>query len=188
MEVSPRTVFRRCRHRAVDRLDEIAELIGTTVAALLDGQGKPIVGISPARLDGWRWEPAADGPEMVVVPCGHFWKPSGWIEIDDLIATHPAVDRWWLLLGSGEIIETDAVAQSYINGVPLVLHPAPLDWVRAQCQGSVIIDWHLNPFTALRLGELPAGAVVTDDPEALADRCREVVAAALAAIAAPAAT
>ncbi|MCB9947108.1 MAG: hypothetical protein H6842_04680 [Rhodospirillaceae bacterium] len=178
-DFSPTTVFRRSRVGVPEAtMQRLHQHCGIAPATLRDGHGDLIVGKVHARLDNWRWEPAADGEGMLIVPCGWFWRPAGWVEIDDVVAFSPdRPDDWRLLTGGAVLLERDAVVEALRTGGPLVIHSTPLDWLRAGCTGTCIVDWSLNPYAELHLDRMAPGQIQCADAETMLDlwgRCRQI--------------
>ena len=50
--------------------------------------------------------------------------------------------RWWLRVGAGVILGSYWAEKADWLGEPLYLFGNPLSWLKAECQGAVILDWN----------------------------------------------
>lgn len=72
-------------------------------------------------------------------------------ELIDLVAfrsSNPA--DWMLRTGLGWSLGMDRGLEPYTWGTPPTLHETPLDWLRADCQGLVILDWSAPEIHSLK--------------------------------------
>lgn len=78
----------------------------------------------------------------------------------DLLAFEPRDPRGWLLrTGNGQALGEDRISDAIASmGWPdpptLVLHPNPLEWLKADCRGACVVD-DFSPDICARLRELP---------------------------------
>jgi hypothetical protein len=62
-------------------------------------------------------------------------------ELVDLLAWFPdAPARWWTRFGLAVFAGEEAVERAALFGKTLRLHETPLDWLRADCAGAVVLD------------------------------------------------
>lgn len=77
------------------------------------------------------------------------------MEVIDLVAFRPDTPRsFWSYTGAGMMLGADALDRAQHYSEPLAVHESPLDWLRAGCDGIVILDW--KHYWPAYLGGLPA--------------------------------
>ena len=112
-------------------------------------------GIGRAKFHGNLWEPDPDGREVFIIGvCDHPQEP-----LTDLVAfqmTNPS--RWWLRLGQGVILGQHNARLALFKEEPVFVDSSPLNWVRNDCQGCVVLDW-----TADLLLHLPGERILAAD-------------------------
>ncbi len=120
---------------------------------------RPLIGVGRivTHSDGL-FEFHDDGEVALVVPEGEPESP-GWAVVPDLIAFKPSEPgRWWLRRGQVDLLGAYNMAPWKLS--PTTIHETPLSWLRAGADGICIVDWGLDPATAL----LPAGDLVAETP------------------------
>jgi hypothetical protein len=70
-------------------------------------------------------QPVAEGEELVDLVAWRVGSPM----------------RWGLVTGLGWLLNADACFASRWDGDRLSLHATPLDWLRADADGGVVLDW-----------------------------------------------
>lgn len=146
---------------------------GVPIDHLLDGAPPPRFGFATIRVDATgTWFPAETGRRCAILPDPPLpdmdspdWPPA---ELADLIAFPP--DRpgeWWTRTGSA-ILNAEEVDRCAFHGESLLIHPTPMDWLRAGGQGVVILDW--SAFLPFHLSGPPAFRCATRDLAARLDR------------------
>lgn len=110
-------------------------------------EDRPRVGVARVvtREDG-TFEPHPDGALHLIIAEGIPEPNLGWREIVDLIALRTDdPTQWWLRRDIVDLLGSDEIDRAAFAGLPLVLLPSPLDWLRAGCVGAVIVNWSLDP-------------------------------------------
>jgi hypothetical protein len=181
-------------HEAMKR-DEIALALrlGVAKADVADG----LIGVARVRkVEGDRWEPAADGVSMFVTPVRlspgapspyHIESPQPNAEvrvgeITDIVAWRPKPeDRW--LLRTGEAAALGAAPYRLSDEEPraLAIRTGPLDWLRHRGDGIVLLT---RDREEQRMVLLNAEKVVVESPR-LRDQIRAVAAVARILVEAP---
>lgn len=112
-------------------------------------------GICRAQFHGDLYEPTgADGEPVIVM--GVSEHPDE--QIIDLVAFQPSdPTRWWLRSGQGVVLGLHNARLAAFKEEPVFVHATPLDWLRAECQGVVVLDW-----TADILSRLDGYGILTD--------------------------
>jgi hypothetical protein len=132
------------------------------------------VGVAPivTHSDGL-FELHDDGEAAVIVPEGVPEWPA-WDEIHDLIAFKPEdPSRWWRRRGDVDLLGASNIIPWRLS--PLTIQETPLSWLQAGAKGICIVNWGLDPFTALLRG----GDLVTESPALKAQLKRRITEAAL---------
>ena len=57
--------------------------------------------------------------------------------------------RWWLRLGQGVVLGLHNARLALFEEAPVLVHGTPLDWLRADCQGVVVLDWKADILSRL---------------------------------------
>ena len=147
--------------RILDRLRSL----GSSDAAW----ARSMIGAAFARVDiDGTYVPDPDGIPMAILPvCDHYDPP---VPIDLVAFTFAEPWRWWTRTGMAPVINAAAVTDAWWDKRPLLVSGTPLDWLRAGCEGVVVLDW--RPSTvALHLGN--ARRLITSSPE-VAERLARV--------------
>lgn len=105
----------------------------------------PALGIASGVIDRHGVFLPGDGGAHVVQPL----VENG--SLVDLIAWRPAAPtRWGLRTGLGWLLNADSAFATRWEGEVLNLHATPLDWLRADAQGVVVVDWAAPDLDSLR--------------------------------------
>ena len=164
-------------------VDLIAELKSTTQqpAAMrwFVGKGVPrpmlttclgidgMFGVSRIRIDAdGTYEPAEDGIGAIVM---------GVIEhneLSDLLAFCTAApSRWWRRLGLAVYLGEEKVDYAAFMKTPLRLFRTPVNWLRAECEGAVVLDWRFGRSALFDVSRI--GAEDLDHREEIKRRLRD---------------
>ncbi len=135
-----------------------AELMGAGIAPeLIDRY--PLIGTAEMRIKGGLYEPAPDGAPAYVTPVlvGDPVSPEipdplvyarHFGDIVDLVAWHPRHPGHWALR-VGAATWLGCIEPQYLDPDPVAIRRAPLAWLRAGCDGLVILS--SEPADAYRL-------------------------------------
>ena len=108
---------------------------------------KPCLGATAAHLDQATrsWQPVSshEGTPVLVVPLGDRAPHDMSLEsLDDLLAFEPdKPERWYWLHGGVPILTPEALDKARHFEEPVRLHSTPLAWLKADCEGAVVLDW-----------------------------------------------
>ena len=122
--------------------------------------GPAAFGFGMIEENGDLYQPRPDGFPAVIQPVAEI-KSGLLTGIVDLIAwwtDNPA--QWWTRRGIAPILGYESVERAAHYGEPLALHATPLDWLAANRQGTVILDW--NAYLPFWLGGV---CQIYTDPE-----------------------
>lgn len=98
-------------------------------------------GVCLAQFHGDLYEPDPDGTPVIVL--GVSESPDE--PIIDIVAFKPSEpNRWWLRLGQAVILGRHNARLALFKEEPLFIHATPLDWLRADCMGVVVLDWNAD--------------------------------------------
>ena len=93
------------------------------------------------------WEPDFAGFPAVVMPIWGGPAPSIYQAVErpqlaDLIAWRSAEpQRWWYRVGAyGAVLGADNLDLAHTEGWPITFETTPLDWLRADCRGAVLLE------------------------------------------------
>lgn len=116
------------------------------------------------------YAPDDRGERAFIMPiCQHYDSLDDDFDVDDLAAWRPAQPaRIWLRCGYFPVLNWMAVEKARILCEPLYVHGTMLDWLRADCEGVVVLDWSGAHFW---LSGAPEIRVDTDWLAARLDRC-----------------
>ncbi len=130
------------RQPHLDRLRSAGVLPGTIARV---GTVYPAFGVATGDIDPSGVFMVGEGRQHVLQPVA---------ENDDLIdlvawrVGTPA--RWGLVNGLGWLLNADTCFSSRWDGDRLTLHATPLDWLRADATGGVVLDWSSSDLCWLR--------------------------------------
>ncbi|MEE9250364.1 MAG: hypothetical protein V3U93_04480 [Alphaproteobacteria bacterium] len=122
-------------------------------------------GLAIARIGttGRLWMPSPTGAPAFILPVWAGPAPSIYSGVEnpvliDMIAWRPDdLARWWYRLGEVEVdLGADHLDLAHVEGWPISLHRTPLDWLRADCRGAVLLDHCEARWTGNRLREADA--------------------------------
>jgi hypothetical protein len=95
-------------------------------------------GVARAQFDGDLWEPATDGAGVFILGVNEH-PDEGLIDIVAFKPSNPA--RWYLRLGNAVVLGLHNARLAVFKEEPVLVHATPLDWLRAECRGVVVLDW-----------------------------------------------
>ena len=102
----------------------------------------------PARVSFhgnlFEFDPDGDGVFVMAVS-EHPDEPP----VDLLAFKFDSPTRWWLRLGDGVLLGQHNARLAQFKEEPVVVHATPLDWLRADCQGVVVLDWSRDVLSRL---------------------------------------
>ncbi|MBB3692472.1 hypothetical protein [Sphingomonas sp. BK580] len=126
----------------LDRLSAVG-VRPDTIARI--GQSYPAFGVLSGEMEtGGRFLLGEGGAHVVQPIVEHH-------ELIDLVAWRPGSPmRWGLVNGLGWLLNADSCFASRWDGDRLRLHATPLDWLRADAVGGVVLDWDSPDLTWLR--------------------------------------
>lgn len=126
----------------LDRLRAVGVAPGT-IARI--GRSYPAFGVLDGEMErGGRFLPGEVGAHVVQPVIEHH-------ELIDLVAWRPGSPmRWGLVSGLGWLLGADECFATRWDGDRLRLHATPLDWLRADAVGGVVLDWDSSDLTWLR--------------------------------------
>lgn len=151
--MEPFSLFATFASAVTGRHDRALTELGVPAAWLHAGPAR--YGVASAVFADDHWEPHEDGTPVCVLPDAPLSAVGDVVEpVADLIAFRTAdPGRWWLLTGAAVLLNPTARDRADYVGDPLVIHRAPLDWMRAGGDGVVVLDWGV--FLPLHLGGVP---------------------------------
>lgn len=135
------------------RAYEVLAAYGYKHSSVLHGD----IGGATVRVSGRFWELDEGGNYMIIQPVWYD-TPSLANPVDepllfDLIAWHPRKpEKWYFYRGErGLILGEKPLFEADVFHNPLQLHRTPFAWLKAGCQGSVLLDKHsLNRLSGLK--------------------------------------
>ena len=107
-----------------------------------------------STIGGRCYSPSPAGDVMVIMPVWAGHAPSIYQAVEhpvlfDLIAWHPdRPTRWWFRLGDpGALLGIDNLQLAHSEELPISFATTPLEWLRGDCRGAVLLDfcwehWH----------------------------------------------
>ncbi len=122
-------------------------------------------GLAVARIDttGRLWMPESTGTPAFILPVWAGPAPPIYCGVEnpvliDMIAWRPDDPaRWWYRQGEVDLVLGDAhLVDAHTEGWPISLHRTPLDWLRAGCRGTVLLDHCEACWAGSRLREAAA--------------------------------
>jgi len=96
------------------------------------------IGMARVEIEGSAYQPAEQGGR------GMFVQPvlDSLDELVDVVAWHPdAPGRWFMRHEAAPIMGADIVEEAAFFGDILVVHPTPLEWLKAGGGGACVLDW-----------------------------------------------
>jgi len=103
-------------------------------------------GVTRAEFHGDFFEPSPDGKPVIVLAC--FEHPNE--PPVDLVAFEPSnPGHWYLRLGNAVVLGLHNARLALFNEEPVLVHPEPLSWLKAQCQGCCVLDWQADILSLL---------------------------------------
>jgi hypothetical protein len=126
-------------------------------------------GIAAIETDGDLYEPSADGVRAFIMPAQPLLSPGDADfeiapDIGDLVAWFPREPhRWFLRCGSAPLMNPAALEAAAWFRRPLSVESTPLDWLRAEGRGIVILDgaanlrWWLSGIIAVHADSIELG-------------------------------
>lgn len=122
--------------------------------------GASIVGVCRAHIEGDRWQPDPDGKPVLVSPVTYETRACC-LDLIDLVCWQPgSPGKWSLRTGYGTALGENAIGYAWQTERPLVLNESPMEWLRANGEGAVILDW--NACLSLYLGN--TRRIIADGP------------------------
>lgn len=129
----------QCR---LDRLRAIG-VAPDTIARI--GMSYPAFGVLNGEMESCGRFLPGEGAAHVVQPVVEHQ------ELIDLVAWRPGSPmRWGLVSGLGWLLNADSCFATRWDADRLRLHATPLDWLRADAMGGVVLDWDSPDLTWLR--------------------------------------
>jgi hypothetical protein len=146
----------------IDLLDELAQAIRSTTrrdddALVSAGVPRSFLygtayryGVSPILTDrGGGYQPAESGELAIIIPAIPLVGPEDprfpFDDIGDLIAFYlRSPSKWWTRTGTIPALNCHAIDRAGVMGERLSIHRTPLDWLRAEGRGIVLLDRAAN--------------------------------------------
>ena len=145
----------------IDNLNIEAEWLGTP--SLHSRQRRQIEGLGITReaihragglgwarvstIGGRCYTPSPAGDVLVILPVWAGPAPSIFQAVEtpalaDLLAWHPETPtRWWYRIGTpGAVLGGDNLELAHAEGLPINFATTPLDWLRGDCRGGVLLE------------------------------------------------
>jgi len=112
-------------------------------------------GPARVRFHGDLYEPDPDGKEVFLI--GVSEHPDELII--DIVAFQPSKpNKWWLRLGNAVVLGLHDARLALFEEKPVFVHATPLDWLRNDCRGCVVLDWKAD-----LLSYLPGDRILATD-------------------------
>ena len=124
------------RQAHLDALAAVGVTGRAIVAAGLFGVAPATFGPSPRGGFPGYWDLQADGRPAVVLPV-----LEGGALVDLVAWRTSAPEDWRLRTGHGLVLGRDAMLEAEVAGGSLRVFATPLEWLRAECKGAVVLDW-----------------------------------------------
>ena len=86
-------------------------------------------------------------------------KNIGWYEICDLVAWHPNKKTIYRFTGDMPVLNPEASEKAFYFQQPLIVHAGLLSWLKADCEGCVVLDWSHPLFSFFSMND----RILTDD-------------------------
>lgn len=136
------SAVRNVRQSHLDRL-RASGVSPATIARL--GSAYPPFGVICGEVEQSSCFNVGEGKPHVIQPVVEGY---GLIDLVAWRVGEPA--RWGLVNGTGWLLNADTCLGSRWDAENLTLHATPLDWLRADAQGGVVLDWHAPDLISLR--------------------------------------
>ncbi|WP_022687178.1 hypothetical protein [Sphingomonas phyllosphaerae] len=136
------SAVKNVRQPHLDRL-RAAGVTPATIARL--GSAYPPFGVLCGEVERSNRFNAGEGKPHVIQPVV---EGCGLIDLVAWRVGEPA--RWGLVSGLGWLLNADTCLGSRWDADKLTLHATPLDWLRADAHGGVVLDWHAPDLAWLR--------------------------------------
>ena len=95
-------------------------------------------GVCRAQFHDNTYSPAPDGKPVIVMGVSEH-PDEGLIDLVAFEPSNPA--RWFLRLGNAVVLGLHNARLALFEESPVLVHGTPLDWLRADCRGVVVLDW-----------------------------------------------
>lgn len=110
---------------------------GVPKASLASALAADLLGAADIVPKSGLWQRLFRGERAVVIPVP---TPAG--ELADLVAFSPGSPRsFWRMSGLGFLLGHESLERALHFGTPLAIRECPMDWLSAECDGAVILDW-----------------------------------------------
>ena len=100
-----------------------------------------------STIGGRCYSPSPAGDVMVIQPVWAGHAPSIYQAVEhpvifDLIAWHPdRPTRWYYRIGDpGAVLGVDHLEMAHAEGLPICFATTPLDWLRGDCRGAMLLE------------------------------------------------
>jgi hypothetical protein len=95
------------------------------------------IGTDQITIKGGRWRRMFRGDEAILLPVH---APSGLLA--DVVAFRLETPKsYWPMVGGQPMLGAENIERAAFDRAPLMVHECPLDWLRADCDGIVVLDW-----------------------------------------------
>lgn len=95
-------------------------------------------GVTRAMFHGDLFEPAPDGKPVILLGVSEH-PDEGLVDIVAFEPSNPV--RWYLRLGNAVLLGLHNARLALFEQVPVFVNANPLDWLRNDCHGVVVLDW-----------------------------------------------
>lgn len=136
------SAVKNVRQPHLDRL-RAAGVTPATIARL--GSAYPPFGVLCGELEQPSRFNVGEGPPHVIQPI-----VEGYALIDLVAWRVGEPTRWGMVSGTGWLLNADACLGTRWDAESLTLHATPLDWLRADAIGGVVLDWNAPDLSSLR--------------------------------------
>lgn len=105
------------------------------------------VAVAKVKVIGMCWEPDEAGLPHIIVPVWAGAAPSIFQAVEypvliDMVAfTSTTPGQWYWRTRQGYALGQGQLAAACGAAAPIILHPNPLSWLRAECAGAVLLDY-----------------------------------------------
>ena len=95
-------------------------------------------GVTRAMFHGDLFEPAPDGKPVIILGVSEHPDEG----VVDILAFEPSnPSHWYRRLGAAVVLGLHNARLAVFEESPVMVHATPLDWLRADCAGVVVLDW-----------------------------------------------